>query len=203
MTSHWSIPAFTKTIRLTLIVNNESGCFRVGVFGMHELSVRSLIVNVNIRRILFPTDLSPASQQAQNYACALAEKFSAELHTLHVVANLMPIPGPEGSWFLQDYSVPRLIHDAELELSVRMEAALTQDLAVTRVVQVGTPVQSIIDYAKKFEIDLIVIGTHGHTGLSHLLLGSVAEKVVRLATCPVLSVHPQGHPFRMDEAPKA
>lgn len=159
-------------------------------------------MNVEIHRILFPTDFSPSSQQAQNYACVLAEKFSAELHALHVVPDPMPIPGPEGSWILPDYSVPKIVHEAELELAVRMEPALTGDVTVVRSVQIGKPVLAIVDYAKEHEIDLIVIGTHGHTGLSHLLLGSVAEKVVRLATCPVLTVHPRGHQFQMEKAPK-
>ena len=156
-------------------------------------------MNVEIHRILFPTDFSPSAQQAQNYACALAEKFSAELHVLHVVPDPLPVPGSEGSWILPDDSVPRLVREAELELAVRMEAALTGDLTVVRSVHAGKPVQAIIDYANGHEIDLIVIGTHGHTGLSHLLLGSIAEKVVRLATCPVLTVHPKDHPFRMNE----
>jgi nucleotide-binding universal stress UspA family protein len=64
-----------------------------------------------------------------------------------------------------------------------------------QVVKVGYAVEEIVKYAKDQEIDLIVIGTHGHTGFAHLLLGSIAEKVVRMATCPVLSVHPKDHPF--------
>lgn len=163
---------------------------------------KELLVNVEIHRILFPTDFSPSAQQAQNYACSLAEKFSAELHALHVVPDPLPVPGPEGSWILPDTSVPRLAHEAELELAIRMEAALTGDLVVVRSVHVGQPVQAIIDYAKEHEIDLIVIGTHGHTGLSRMLLGSIAEKVVRLAACPVLTVHPKDHLFRMNETPK-
>ena len=159
-------------------------------------------MNVKIHRILFPTDSSPSAQQAQNYACALAEKFSAELHVLHVVTDLLPVPGSKGSWVLPDDIMPRLVREAELELAIRMEGALTDDLVVVRSVHAGKPVQAIIDYAKGHEIDLIVIGTHGHTGLSHLLLGSIAEKIVRLATCPVLTVHPKDHPFRMNETPQ-
>ena len=98
-------------------------------------------------------------------------------------------------------AVPQLVHNAELELAVRMEAALPRSLTVVRAVIVGQPVRDIIDYAKTHRIDLIVIGTHGYTGLSRLLLGSVAEKIVRLATCPVLTVHPKDHPFRMNETP--
>ena len=159
-------------------------------------------MNVKIHRILFPTDFSPSAQQAQNYACDLAVKFSAELHVLHVVADQLPVTGFKGSWVLPDDIMPRLVREAELELTVRMEAALTGDLTVVRSVHVGKPVQTIIDYAKGHEIDVIVIGTHGHTGLSHLLLGSIAEKIVRLATCPVLTVHPKDHPFRMNETPQ-
>ena len=159
-------------------------------------------MNVEIHRILFPTDFSPSSQHVQDYACALAAKFSAELHALHVVPDPMPVPGSEGSWILPDDCVPRLIQNAELELATRLEAALTGNLKVVRSVQVGKPVHTIIDYAKEHEIDLIVLGTHGHTGLSHLLLGSIAEKIVRMATCPVLTVHPKDHPFRMSETPK-
>ena len=158
-------------------------------------------MNGGIQRILLATDFSPPAQHAQDYACSLAERLSAELHTLHVVLDPSPIPGPEGSWILPSDAVPQLVHNAERELAVRMEAALPRSLTVVRAVMVGQPVRDIIDYAKTHAIDLIVIGTHGYTGLSHLLLGSVAEKIVRLATCPVLTVHPQDHPFRMNETP--
>ena len=158
-------------------------------------------MDIGIRRILFPTDFSPAAQHAQNYAVMLAERFSAELHSLHVIPDPYPIPGSEGSWILSDDTVPKRTHEAELELAVRMEAALAANLTVVRAVMVGQPVQDIIDYSKTHAIDLIVIGTHGHTGLSRLLLGSVAEKIVRLASCPVLTVHPKDHPFRADESP--
>jgi nucleotide-binding universal stress UspA family protein len=70
-----------------------------------------------------------------------------------------------------------------------------------RTVTVGFPVEEIMKYAADHDIDLIVVGTHGHTGLSHLLLGSVAEKLVRLATCPVLTVHPKGHQFVVPNPP--
>lgn len=145
-----------------------------------------------IRRILFATDFSPSAQHAQNYACEMAAKFGAELHALHVVLDPFPVPGPEGSWILADVSVPNLLKDAELELSTRMHAAQIGGTNAIRSVVVGKPFQEIIDYAKSHEIDLIVMGTHGYTGLAHMLLGSVAEKVVRLAPCAVLTV-PKGH----------
>ena len=64
-------------------------------------------------------------------------------------------------------------------------------------VRTGVPFLEIIRYAKELEIDLIVLGTHGRTGLAHVLLGSVAERVVRKSPCPVLTVHPKGHQFVM------
>lgn len=160
-------------------------------------------MDIAIRRILFPTDFNPSAQHAQSYAVMLAERFSAELHALHVVPDPYPIPGPEGSWILTDDSIPKRTQEAELELAVRMDAALTANLKVVRTVAVGKPVPAIIEYAKEHAIDLIVMGTHGYTGLSHLLLGSVAEKVVRLATCPVLTVHPKDHLFHMNEVSKS
>ena len=149
-------------------------------------------MNVSIHRILCATDFSPPAQQAQNYASTLAEKLWAELHLLHVVVEPLPLPGPKGSWILPEAVLPSLIQKAELELATHTEAiALTTDSRPICTVMVGYPIEQILKYVKDNEIDLIAVGTQGHTGLSRLLLGSVAEKIVRLATCPVLTVHPE------------
>lgn len=149
-------------------------------------------MNVSIHRILCATDFSPPAQQAQNYASTLAEKLWAELHLLHVVVEPLPLPGPKGSWILPEAVLPSLIQKAELELADHTEASsLTTGSRPICTVKVGYPIEQILKYVKDNKIDLIVVGTQGHTGLSHLLLGSVAEKIVRLATCPVLTVHPQ------------
>ena len=156
-------------------------------------------MDVSMRRILCATDFSPPAQQAQNYACALADKFWAELHVLHVVGEPLPLPGPKGSWLLPAAILPNLIQKAELELAANTEAIrLTTGSRAVCTVKVGHPVEQVLKYVKDNEIDLIVVGTQGHTGLSRLLLGSVAEKIVRLATGPVLTVHPQDHSFLMD-----
>ena len=149
-------------------------------------------MNVSIRRILCATDFSPPAQQALNYVSTLAEKLGAELHVLHVVVEPLPLPGPKGSWILPEAVLPSLILQAELELATHTEAiALTTGRRPICSVKIGYPIEQILKYVKDNEIDLIAIGTQGHTGLSRLLLGSVAEKIVRLATCPVLTVHPQ------------
>lgn len=146
-------------------------------------------MSVEIRRILHPTDFSPTGQRVLDYAVMLTRQFNCELHVLNVVPDPLPIPGPDGSWVLSDDSVPRLIRNAEVELATRLESSLVGGLKVIRTVRVGHPVTSIIDYSIVHRIDLIVMGTHGHSGISHFLLGSVAEKVVRLATCPVITMH--------------
>jgi universal stress protein A len=159
-------------------------------------------MNDSIQRILFPTDFSESARQAQDYACSMASKFAAELHVLHVVSDPAPLPPITGfPTSLQNDPLPQIIRDAENHLSNQLEDALkkiSRALRVVRVVRAGDAVPQIIDYAQSHEIDLIILGTHGRTGLSQLLIGSVAEKVVRLAACPVMTIHPRNHRFLMD-----
>ena len=147
---------------------------------------------VSLRRILFPTDFSEPARQAQKYAAALAEKFGAELHAMNVVPEIiLPATDSYTVWTLPEGGMKGQVEAAEKQLQVDLGPAST----AVRHVTVGFPIEEIMKYAGAHDIDLIVVGTHGHTGLSHLLLGSVAEKLVRLATCPVLTVHPKGHQF--------
>jgi nucleotide-binding universal stress UspA family protein len=151
---------------------------------------------IDLHRILVPTDFSKFSQHALTYAAAFAEKFGAELHLLNVVQNLamvipevVPIeppltPSVEQLTTAVQSAFDRLIADNQL-----------QNLTVHRAVREGTPFYEIIQYAREATIDLIVMGTHGHTGLAHVLLGSVTEKVVRKAPCPVLTVRHPEHEF--------
>ncbi len=151
-----------------------------------------------IQRILIPTDFSPPARQAEHYAVALAQKFAAELHVLHIVEDpALPVHGSRYSWAVPDDMLPRLLEKAEHDLTLAVPTADVNLIGreLVRKIKVGHPVNSIIEYATENQIDLIVIGTHGRSGLSHLLLGSSAEKLVRLATCPVLTVHPSGHQF--------
>lgn len=151
---------------------------------------------VSIRQILFPTDFSQPARIAQNYATALAEKFGAELHVLHVVPEIvLPATDSYTVWTLPEGGMKAQVEAAEKQLQVEFGS----NEAVRRSVAVGFPVEEMMKYAEDHAIDLMVVGTHGHTGLSHLLLGSVAEKLVRLAKCPVLTVHPQGHQFVVSE----
>lgn len=153
---------------------------------------------IRLNRILVPTDFSEFSRPAMTYACAMAERFGAQLHVLHVVpdpAMLVPEAVVFSVESMQAQS-DQLVADAQ-KLLQQIPAGGQSGQSVVREVRVGAAFMEIIDYAKSQDIDLIVIGTHGRSGLSHILMGSVAERVVRAAPCPVLSVKPSGHQFVM------
>lgn len=147
-------------------------------------------MSITLQKILFVTDFSEPARYAQQHAIQLAERFGAALHVLHAVSDDVFVPAPD--------LAEQWLH-AEME---RARKQLSADLGTVKaVVEVrqGNAVQEILKYADEQQIDLIVIGTHGRTGLSRLLLGSIAEKVVRLARCPVMTIHPANHQFVMDQ----
>ena len=137
------------------------------------------------QHILVPIDFSEYADQALDYAIELAQKLQARLTFLHVI-HLTPMAmGEIGASGLVPY-----LEAIETDAQQRMQAILNRVHQEglegdTSVVQ-GVPFQSIVDMAGNKEADLIVMGTHGRTGLTHALMGSVAERVVRLAPCPVL-----------------
>jgi universal stress protein A len=134
--------------------------------------------------IIVPTDFSYASDAALGYARMLATRFGASLHLLHVLEE-------PGTWSEVYAAIPeiqrRLGADAARRLEA-MAACLPPPMRATSAVVCGAPVPSIVKEAQTRAADLIVMGTHGRRGMGHLLLGSVAERVVRLAPCPVLTV---------------
>jgi nucleotide-binding universal stress UspA family protein len=144
-----------------------------------------------IRKILMPTDFSDASIAALQMARDLARRFGASVTLFHVHQvpsylypdGMMPVP----STVLQD--LERSIVAELLRLAEQLRGEGVQ--VDTRHV-IGSPVQEICRAADELEMDLIVMGTHGRTGLRHVIMGSVAEKVVRRAPCAVLTVHPSG-----------
>jgi universal stress protein A len=151
---------------------------------------------IKITKVLFPTDLSETAAEAQLYACALAEQFGAELHVLSVMQDVaLMSPDPNIPWVIPASSLDEVRESLETTLANVPDATWSAGRLVQRVIRMGTPYVEITRYAEEQEIDVIVIGTHGRTGLTHLLLGSTAEKIVRKAPCPVLTVHPKGHQF--------
>lgn len=148
---------------------------------------------IKLEKVLVPTDFSEFGEQALLYGCELAKRFDAELHLLNVVQDAVAMfPEPNMMGTSMNDLIADMQHLAKKQLEEMPGLPGTEDLKVIREVRVGPAFLEIIRYAKKTEIDLIVIGTHGRTGIKHMLLGSVAEKVVRKAPCPVLTVsHPE------------
>lgn len=150
-----------------------------------------------LEKILHPTDFSDNSKLAMKYACSLAERFEAELHLVYVVADPLVSISPPMSGFLPEGYAQDIVESAASQLSSFPEADCVKDLAVVRKVLEGSAFLEIIRYARDKDMGMIVMGTHGYSGLMHLLMGSVAENVVRKAPCPVLTVRPDGHEFVM------
>lgn len=151
---------------------------------------------IDLHRILVPTDFSKHSQNALRYAAAFAEKFGAELYLLHVVQDLALFI-PEAVSVAPPIAPPieQLTAAVREALDRVLRESNLQGLTVHQEVREGTPFYEIIQAAKERDIDLIIMGTHGHGGLAHVLLGSVTEKVVRKAPCPVLTVRHPEHEF--------
>jgi nucleotide-binding universal stress UspA family protein len=154
---------------------------------------------IDLRHILVPTDFSKSSVNALTYGVALAERFGAELHLLHVVQDLALFI-PEAvlgtlSPLPPSPPVEQFTEAARAALERVLRDVGRPGLVIHPEVAEGVPFQEILRVARERTIDLIVMGTHGHTGLAHVLLGSVVDKVVRRAPCPVLTVRHPEHEF--------
>jgi nucleotide-binding universal stress UspA family protein len=141
-----------------------------------------------VNRILVPTDFSPTADRALEYARALAERIGTSLLLLHVIEDPLVIEGLVAETYLA--ATPSLkaalLTEAQAQLGQRTKAGDRSEVLF------GHGASAITDYALNHAIDLIVMGTHGRTGLAHLIIGSVAERVVRTASCPVLTVRHAG-----------
>jgi nucleotide-binding universal stress UspA family protein len=143
-----------------------------------------------ITRILVPVDFSPHAEGAIEFAATIAQRFGGSVELLHVVED----PFVSGAWSTEAFTpnipelMDRLIADARTRLEAIAAAAAKHGVAFAATVETGEPARTIIEHAKTGAFDLIVMSTHGRTGLTHLFLGSVAEHVLRTAPCPVLTV---------------
>jgi nucleotide-binding universal stress UspA family protein len=152
---------------------------------------------MEIKTILFPTDFSQGARAAMEYAVALARDYKARLILLYVIQDISI-----AEWYIpSSISAADLVEDmqrsAEREidkLGIEIAGAVA---TVEKLVVRGVPFVEIIRTAKERKADIIVIGTHGRTGIDHMLFGSTAEKVVRKSSCPVLTVRMSGKEFRM------
>ncbi len=147
-------------------------------------------MQIRPKRILWPTDFSELSLQGARYARAFQEAFSAELHVVHVIAP----PVNTDLTVMLPMDVPLSVSQSELTeagkkaLANLVASQFKSDPAIVQRVVFGNPWTMICEYARTHHIDLIIVTTHGHTGLRHVLIGSTAERVVQHAPCPVLTV---------------
>ena len=150
---------------------------------------------ITLKRILCPIDHSDCSKEALKYAVSFAMKEEAKLLLLHIIDIR--------SFNEELDAISKQIPDEETFEQLRVKLLdcipeeIRDDMDVEAIVIQGIPFVEIISTAKEKEIDMIVIGSHGRTGISHMMLGSVSEKVVRKAPCPVLTVRQPGHEFVM------
>jgi nucleotide-binding universal stress UspA family protein len=148
---------------------------------------------ITLKRIVLPTDFSDTAAVALKYAKALAEAFGSALHVLHVLED--PLPGWKPSGHVSPVPIIRtnMEHDVDVQMAKLLTDAERQRFQVKTATPWGSAFVEIIRYAKSNDIDLIVMGTHGNGPIAHMLLGSVAENVVRKAPCPVLTVRRPEH----------
>ena len=149
---------------------------------------------MQIKTILCPVDFSEISANAMEYAVFLASHHHAELLLLHVVEYLQEFEQYQILVFTSQELVEKMEQQAHEELN-KLTEQIKKTVKVETVVRQGKPFVEIIKEAKEKDMDLIVMGSHGRTGISHMLMGSVAEKVVRKANCPVLIVRDKNTQF--------
>jgi universal stress protein A len=148
---------------------------------------------MDIRTILVPCDFSEHSKKAFTWALEMANKWGSRLAVLHVVSPPSYPPMLMGAYFDTAEFEVSLQADAETEIKEFISSAGKHDVPIDTKVLMGRPFFDICRVAEQDKVDLIVMGSHGRTGLSHVLLGSVAERVVRHAPCPVLVVGKKAH----------
>ncbi|HEY6011052.1 MAG TPA: universal stress protein [Nitrospirota bacterium] len=152
---------------------------------------------MQIKTILFPTDFSNGARAAMDHAISLARDYNAKLVLLYVIQDISI-----AEWYIpSSISVTDLVEDMQKSAMREMDKWYGEVSAVVKdadkMVVRGVPFVEIIKTAKDRNADMIVIGTHGRTGIDHMLFGSTAEKVVRKAPCPVLTVRIAGRDFKM------
>lgn len=141
------------------------------------------------KKILVPIDFSPHAEAALEAALSVAKHYDASITLVHVFEPIA-LALPEGSGFYPSAQLTDAMRETQRMLDAkRDELAPKAGRAVEVVQRNGSPPHEIVDFAKSRGFDLIVLGTHGRTGLAHMLIGSVAERVVRSAPCAVLTVH--------------
>ena len=160
---------------------------------------------IELRNILMATDFTRFSKRGRELARALCRRFKAKLHLVHVIDDRASSLSDAAARLIEanDGAVARHVQQEE-EAVVKLWSELFPDYRKDHEIEFaavfGHPVVQIVEYARKHSVDLIVAGTHGRTGIDHFLSGSVAEQLVRMAPCPVLTVHAPPQPRTLDVA---
>lgn len=146
----------------------------------------------HIGKILVPIDFSEHSQKALRYALAFAAQFGAEVTLVHIVEQMVY----PGDWMYPPLAVSDFATEKREQMIDRLRTLdAGSGIKTHHMVRLGRAWQEVTEIAREQKSDLIILATHGYTGLKHVLLGSVAEKIVRHAPCPVLSVRPEERDF--------
>ena len=151
---------------------------------------------INLKKILVPVDFSEGANKALSYGISLAKHYGAALHIFNAIDDRLYDDSLFMMYAEQEIrETRRKITNEQLdELLARIKKE-HPGLEPVKVIRLGIAFLEIIKYAQEEAIDLIIMGSHGHTGIAHLLIGSTTEKVVRKAPCPVLTVRPKEHEF--------
>jgi len=147
--------------------------------------------HLKLKSILVPFDFSSPAEKALAYAVQFAEQFNARIHLLHVVA---PVMYPPDAGFVP-IEEPKLMAASKTRLTSLAHEKIQPERLSEIEVRIGNPYWEIAEVARQLPADLIVIATHGYTGLKHVIMGSTAERVVRHAPCPVLVVRLEERDF--------
>jgi universal stress protein A len=145
-----------------------------------------------LKRILVPVDFSDCSKKALAYALPFAKQFGAEVVITHIVQPYIPVPEMSNVDTTAVLAQMRETGTMELE---KLRLSITEDVKLTTLLRVGNPAHEIVKAAAEVDADLILLSTHGRTGLGRMFFGSVAEHVTRYARCPVLTVRECEHEF--------
>jgi nucleotide-binding universal stress UspA family protein len=157
---------------------------------------------IALKKVLVATDFGPASESALRYGRTLARTFGAALHVLHVTENVFA-RAMDGYGYT---AIPPQVQEDLDRVGQKQTEALLYDedrrelKAVAATVTSNSPADAIVEYARANSVDLIVTGTHGRGAVAHLFMGNVAERVVRMAPCPVLTVRHPEHEFVLPDA---
>jgi len=145
---------------------------------------------LQLQKILFPTDFSKCSEQALAHAVFLAEKYEAEIYVLHVITIFEDQPSVVSNEIAETKEMVKKLEDiVEKQLNKILDSHSSNDIKIKTEIKRGlSAAPTILEYASDNKVNLIVMGTQGRRGLGHLLLGSAAEEVVRLAPCPVFTI---------------